>query len=50
MSELKEQTFGKESVEKSLGYTPAVVDMPDDNPVLDPDFEASQSDLQKGCS
>ena len=34
MSEIQsEQNFGRESVEKSLGYMPAVVDMPKDGPM-----------------
>jgi hypothetical protein len=32
MSELQEQTFGKEGVERSLGYVPASVDMPKNEP------------------
>jgi hypothetical protein len=50
MSELQEQTFGKESVERSLGYVPASVDLPNDGPPLGPDFEASQSDLAQGAA
>jgi len=49
MSEIQsEQTFGRESVEKSLGYMPAVVDMPKDGP-MDSNFEPSSDRLTEGA-